>query len=93
MARRTEREDYHPACEQRIYEPDEIELMDAVEKWKKRAGRKFPATSEILHIAKGLGYRKVSDEEANGTAIRELLLLLVLFVAEGNRPTSRTHSL
>lgn len=93
MARRTEREDYHPALEQRIYDPDEIELMDAVEKWKKRTRRRFPATSEVLRIAKGLGYRKVSDEEAHATAIRELLLLLLLHVAEGNRQASRTRSL
>lgn len=44
-------------CE-RIYTDDELELMMALEAFKKRKGVKFPTPCQILAIAVGLGYRK-----------------------------------
>lgn len=47
-----------PVNGERDYTPDEVEFMLAVEGWKKRTGRRFPANSDYLAIMKSLGYRK-----------------------------------
>ncbi len=50
----------HPATCEREYTEEEIEVMKAVESYKKRKGIRFPTHCEILHIIIGLGYRKPS---------------------------------
>jgi hypothetical protein len=49
---------------------DELEFVQAIERYKASTGNMFPAWTEILQILKDLGYRKagprkrhVSDEE------------------------------
>lgn len=39
-------------------EADVIELITAVDEYKRKFGRPFPSWSEILDIVKGLGYAK-----------------------------------
>ena len=53
---------------------DELEFINAVNAYKQRHQRTFPTWSEVLHIAKFLGYRKVfsppsedEDEDADET--------------------------
>ena len=41
---------------------DEMEFIKAIEEYKKRADRRFPTWSEVLHVVKSLGYRKVDQE-------------------------------
>jgi hypothetical protein len=41
------------------YTDEEMAFMRAVQTWKKRTGKLFPALSEILAIVRELGYRKV----------------------------------
>lgn len=43
------------------YTQDEVEFILAVERWKKEHDIRFPSYSDILRIAKSLGYRRVGD--------------------------------
>ena len=50
----------HPAMNQSlVYDESEIEFMMAVEAWKTKSGRRWPAWSETLAILKSIGYAKV----------------------------------
>jgi hypothetical protein len=39
-------------------DPDVLEFIAAVERYRKQHGRLFPTWSEVLHVVKSLGYRK-----------------------------------
>lgn len=43
-----------------MYTDDEAEFLAAVERFKKANRRPFPTYSEILAVAKALGYRKAA---------------------------------
>lgn len=43
------------------YSDDEREFIVAVEAYKRKHGRSYPANTELLAIAKSLGYRKVAE--------------------------------
>lgn len=43
------------------YTPDEIEFMLAVDAYKRRRQRPYPTWTEILEVARSLGYRKVAE--------------------------------
>jgi len=43
-----------------IYTDEEFEFLKAVDKYKREKRRPFPTCSEILAIARALGYRKVA---------------------------------
>jgi hypothetical protein len=45
------------SCESE-HDPAELEVMLAIEEYKKRSGRLFPTWSEILEVIKSLGYTK-----------------------------------
>lgn len=45
------------------YDADQEEFIKAVDSWKARTGIRFPALTDLLHILKELGYRKVADGE------------------------------
>lgn len=47
------------------YDQEEIELIKAIDRYRRRTGRRFPTCTEILKVAKSLGYRKVDE---NGKA-------------------------
>lgn len=42
----------------RDYSADELEFMRAIEEYKATRNRPYPTWSEVLAIARGLGYRK-----------------------------------
>jgi len=48
----------NPATCEREYSTDEVEFMQAIQAFKQRSGRPFPTWSEVLAVAKSLGYRK-----------------------------------
>lgn len=52
------------------YTPEQIEFMLAVERHKKRTGRKFLTHTDYLAVAVALGYRRVKDAEAAGERTR-----------------------
>lgn len=45
------------------YDDDVCELLHAVDEWRRKSGRSFPAWSEVLQLLKGLGWRKVGAAE------------------------------
>lgn len=42
------------------YSDDEIEFMNAMDRYKREKRRPFPSWSEVLAVLVGLGYRKES---------------------------------
>ena len=50
-----------PTTCERDYTNDEVEFMDALDRYKRTSGRMFPTCSEILEVIRGLGYEKTSS--------------------------------
>jgi len=50
-----------PTTCEREYTDDEIEFMQALDVYKRTSGRMFPTCSEILEVARSLGYVKLSE--------------------------------
>lgn len=47
-----------------MYDQDVFDLLQAIDAWRRKNDRSFPAWSEVLQILKGLGWRKVAPVEA-----------------------------
>jgi hypothetical protein len=47
-----------PTTCDRDYGADEVEFMQALERYKRASGRMFPTCSEILEVVRDLGYRR-----------------------------------
>ena len=45
-----------PTTCERDYAADEIEFMQAIERYKRTSGRMFPTCSEVLEVVRSLGY-------------------------------------
>jgi hypothetical protein len=57
--RRTERRRLiDPTTCEREYAADELEFMQALDRYKRTSGRMFPTCSEILEVVRSLGYAK-----------------------------------
>lgn len=54
-----------PTTCERDYSKDEIEFMNALEQYKRSSGRMFPTCSEVLEVLRGLGYVKLSPDQAS----------------------------
>lgn len=52
-----------PTTCERDYNGEEIEFMQALDAYKRAAGRMFPTCSEILEVIRDLGYRRLTPEE------------------------------
>ncbi len=46
-----------------MYDQDVFELLQAIDAWRRKNDRQFPAWSEVLTILKALGWRKVAAPE------------------------------
>ena len=53
-----------PTTCERDYNEQEIEFMRAMDDYKHASGRMFPTCSEVLEVIRGLGYYKLSEEQA-----------------------------
>lgn len=62
--RRDRRRLIDPTTCERDYRPEEVEFMQALERYKRSSGRMFPTCSEILEVVRSLGYVRV-DAHAN----------------------------
>ena len=62
-AKVSRRRQIDPATWGRDYSSEEIEVMRALEKYKRTSGRMFPTCSEILEVLQTLGYRKLPNGE------------------------------
>ncbi len=47
-----------PTTCERDYGAEEIEFMQAIERYKRTSGRMFPTCSEVLEVVRSLGYTK-----------------------------------
>ena len=47
-----------PTTCDRDYAAEELEFMQAVDRYKRTSGRMFPTCSEILEVVRSLGYAK-----------------------------------
>ncbi|MFN7814319.1 MAG: hypothetical protein ACK5SI_16875 [Planctomycetia bacterium] len=57
-ARSNRRRFVDPTTCERDYAAEELEFMQAVERYKRASGRAFPTCSELLGVVHALGYRK-----------------------------------
>ncbi len=48
-----------PTTCEREYGPDEVEFMQALDRYKRASGRMFPTCSEILEVVRSLGYQRI----------------------------------
>lgn len=53
-----------PTTCERDYTDDEVEFMNALDRYKRTSGRMFPTCSEVLEVLRGLGYVKQSTPSA-----------------------------
>lgn len=50
-----------PTTCERDYSDDEVEFMQALDRYKRSSGRMFPTCSELLEVLRGLGYAKIAN--------------------------------
>ena len=49
-----------PTTCERDYGPEELEFMQALDRYKRTSGRMFPTCSEVLQVLRSLGYERVA---------------------------------
>lgn len=50
-----------PTTCDRDYGPEELEFMQALDRYKRTSGRMFPTCSEVLEVLRSLGYQRVEN--------------------------------
>jgi hypothetical protein len=58
-AKKERRRRIDPTTFEKQYTPDELEFMTAMQQFKVRTGKAFPTYSEVLEVARSLGYSRV----------------------------------
>jgi len=58
-SRRARRRLIDPTTCERDYGPEELEFMQALDRYKRANGRMFPTCSEVLEVLRSLGYQRV----------------------------------
>ncbi|WP_337174439.1 hypothetical protein [Paludisphaera sp.] len=51
-----------PTTFEKQYTDDELEFMNAMQRFKELSGKSFPTYAEVIKVAVNLGYRKVIDD-------------------------------
>ena len=62
-ARKERRRRIDPCTFEKQYTDDELEFMNAMQRFKERSGKTFPSHGEVIKVAVSLGYRKRLDED------------------------------
>jgi len=65
-AKKERRRRIDPTTFEKQYTEDELEFMNAMQRFKVQTGKSFPSHGEVLMIAQQLGYRKDDDSKAPG---------------------------
>ena len=66
-AKKERRKRIDPTTFEKQYTNDEMEFMNAMQRFKVRTGKSFPTHSEVMDVAYALGYRKpIRDGDDNG---------------------------
>jgi hypothetical protein len=55
-----------PTTFEKQYTENELEFMNAMQRFKELSGKAFPTHGDVLKVAVGLGYRRVVVEPENG---------------------------
>jgi hypothetical protein len=50
-----------PTTCERDYATDELEFMQALDRYKRTSGRMFPTCSEVLEVVRSLGYVRAAN--------------------------------
>ncbi len=61
--RKERRRRIDPTTFEKQYTEDEMEFMNAMQRFKERAGKSFPSYGEVIKVAMSLGYRKVVEAD------------------------------
>ncbi len=75
-ARTERRRRIDPTTFDKQYTDEEMEFMNAVQRFKEQSGKSFPTYREVIKVAVLLGYRQVVDDPCPGSeddGIRELV--------------------
>jgi hypothetical protein len=62
-ARVERRKRIDPTTFEKQYTDDELEFMNAMQRFKERTGKPFPTYGEVIRVAVSLGYRKPEDAD------------------------------
>jgi len=62
-ARKERRKRIDPTTFEKQYTDDELEFMNAMQRFKERTGKAFPSHGEVIRVAVSLGYRMPVAEE------------------------------
>lgn len=65
-----------PTTFEKQYTDDELEFMNAMQRYKELSGKSFPTYAEVIKVAVGLGYRKAIDDSPPPAFDEETSLLL-----------------
>lgn len=60
--RKERRKRIDPTTFEKQYTDEEMEFMNAMQRFKERTGRPFPSYGEVIKVAVALGYRKLVDD-------------------------------
>jgi hypothetical protein len=77
-AKKERRRRIDPTTFEKQYTDDEMEFMNAIQRFKEHSGKSFPTYGEVLKVAAALGYRRVviqSDQGWDGTETEESALV------------------
>jgi hypothetical protein len=53
------------------YDAEQIEFIKAMDRYKREHNRPYPTCSEVLGVARSLGYRKVQTDQTDTTSPQE----------------------
>jgi hypothetical protein len=65
-AKKDRRRRIDPTTFEKQYTPDEMEFMNAMQRFKEGTGKSFPTHAEVLKVAIALGYRLGIEEPGSG---------------------------
>ncbi|MDG3006545.1 hypothetical protein [Paludisphaera mucosa] len=74
--RKERRKRIDPTTFEKQYTDDEMEFMNAMQRFKELSGKSFPTYAEVIKVAVGLGYRKIVDDAAPPVFDEDASLLL-----------------
>jgi|GEM_PF-1130390 len=78
-ARKERRKRIDPTTFEKQYTDDELEFMNAMQRFKEQTGKPFPTHGEVIKVAVSLGYRRLIAEEP-------------FLSADGSRTAARSSS-
>ena len=70
-ARKERRRRVDPITFEKQYTEDELEFMNAMQRFKERSGKTFPSHGDVLKVAVSLGYRKRLEDERPSSAVED----------------------